>query len=144
MLGPGAVVVLETKTYSGRVTGAVEDFSWTQHLRAGELHYELLNPLLQNGRHVRAVRAQFPSRPPPIAGHVVSAGTAIFEGAIGEVIVPLSRLAGVLGSLTKPELRPSGLHAAWQVIEIAVQRGEALRERRDQTLARRSVWARPA
>lgn len=53
---PGVLLVLETKTYAGLVTGSVRDREWVQHLRGGMVRTTFQNPLLQNHRHVEAVR----------------------------------------------------------------------------------------
>jgi len=77
---PGGIVVLETKAVGGVVTGGVRDRHWVQHLRDGAVQTVFLNPLLQNHRHVQAVRG-LAGAGVPVAGLVVSAGRGGFAAS---------------------------------------------------------------
>ena len=67
---PAGVLVLETKTLGGRISGTPLCSSWTQHLGAGELERRTAfqNPLWQNLRHVRAVEAIVAALDVPVIG----------------------------------------------------------------------------
>jgi hypothetical protein len=54
---PDAILVIETKTYGGYITGLLDSAEWVQHLVAGEIRYAFQNPVHQNYRHCRAVEA---------------------------------------------------------------------------------------
>ena len=57
--GADRLLVLETKTLGGRISGTPLCASWTQHLGHGELERVTVfqSPIWQNLRHVRAVEA---------------------------------------------------------------------------------------
>ena len=129
VLGCRSIVVLETKTYAGVITGEPDDAEWTQHLRGGEQRYEFLNPLRQNQRHCRAVEAQLAPDPPNIEGRVVSAGSAVFSDAIALEIVPIAKLADIFGGTVSDERPDERLLGGWRRLQSAASRGESLRER---------------
>jgi hypothetical protein len=70
---PIGLVVVETKNYSGFVTGGVFSINWTQHF--GRVKYPCINPLRQNDGHVKAVKALVPSDS-HVFGQVVFVGSA--------------------------------------------------------------------
>ncbi len=93
--GAGAVIVLETKTYGGLITGDPHDASWCQLLQDGSLRTRFQNPVRQNFRHAQAVcrllgRAGLVV---PVCSYVVSAGSARFVPDLEPVVVTLSQLA---------------------------------------------------
>ncbi len=58
VVGPAAVFLVETKNWSGRITGEPGDRTWMQHPRSGRPPRALSNPLLQCERQ-RVVLAGF-------------------------------------------------------------------------------------
>jgi len=136
---PGGIVVLETKAFSGMVTGGVRDRQWVQHLREGAVRTAFLNPLRQNHRHVRAVREKAGAGV-PVAGLVVSAGAGRFCGDLEPAVVRLAELAGRLCALqtTTGSCDPACLDAAWArltaaavcSVELRGAHGEQVRRRR--------------
>lgn len=139
---PGGIVVLETKTFAGVVTGGVRDRHWAQHLRDGAVRTVFLNPLLQNYRHVRAVR-EVAGAGVPMAGLVVSAGAGRFSGELEFAVVRLADLAARLCFLqtTMDGCGPVRLDAAWARliaaaaygVELRGAHGEQMRRRRGET-----------
>jgi len=103
-----------------------------QHLRDGALRTAFLNPLLQNHRHVQAVRG-LAGAGVPVAGLVVSAGAGRFCGELEPAVVSVADLAGRLGALhTITEgCDPARLDAIWTRLMAAaacgVWRGDARR-----------------
>lgn len=55
VVAPNGLFVVETKNWSGRITGAEEDDSWIRH-RDGR-DQKISNPVLQVHRHVRTLRS---------------------------------------------------------------------------------------
>lgn len=94
---PGGIAVLETKTYAGLVTGGVHGKQWTQHLRGG--HYPFQNPLLQNYRHVAAVKLAVGAGV-PVQGFVVSAGAARFCPELEQVVLKLENVGAWLAGMS--------------------------------------------
>jgi Holliday junction resolvase-like predicted endonuclease len=92
---PGALVVLEVKTWSGFIQGAVQAASWTRHGRGNEA-VAMPNAVTQNRVHVAAVERAIGDREVPVWGLVVSAGHARFAPALRAHVVPAAELAGVL------------------------------------------------
>lgn len=124
------IAVLETKAYSGRVTGGLRDRHWVQHLRAGQVRTAFGNPLLQNYRHVMAVR-ELAGAGVPVDGLVVSAGSAArFCGELESAVVRLSDLAARLCTVRAPvgACSPARLDAAWRALTTAAARSANLRE----------------
>ena len=92
---PGALVVLEVKTWSGFIQGAAQAASWTRHGRGDEA-VAMPNAVTQNRAHVAAVERAIDDREVPVWGLVVSAGHARFAPALRAHVVPAAELAGVL------------------------------------------------
>ncbi|GBR07875.1 MULTISPECIES: nuclease-related domain-containing protein [Acetobacter] len=92
---PGALVVLEVKTWSGFILGAAQAPSWTRHGRGDEA-VAMPNAVAQNRAHVTAVERAIGDREVPVWGLVVSAGHARFAPALRAHIVPAAELSGVL------------------------------------------------
>ena len=132
---PDGIAVLETKTYAALVTGRPWAKEWTQHLgtfqlriadaRGGKMQTAFQNPLLQNYRHVEAVRHAV-GADVPVHGLVVSAGTARFCPELVEAVVPLAELAVQLASLPTEACDDAMLGAAWHKLTIAAARSRAL------------------
>jgi hypothetical protein len=74
--GADRLLMPETKTLSGRISGTPLGASWTQYLGHGESERVTVfqSPLWQNLRHVRAVEAVVAPLDVPVIGHVVMAG----------------------------------------------------------------------
>ena len=98
--GTDRLLVLETKTLGGRISGTPLCESWTQHLGPGELERVTVfqSPLWQNLRHVRAVEAVVAPLGVPVIGHVVMAGPAALSAELQTVVTPLAALAGVIAA----------------------------------------------
>jgi len=135
---PGRIVVLETKALAGVVTGGVRDRHWVQHLRDGAVQTSFLNPLLQNYRHVRAVR-ELAGAGVPMAGLVVSAGAGRFCGELELAVVRLADLAERLCALhaTTNGCGPACLDVAWARLTAAAAYGTELRDAHGEEMRRR-------
>jgi len=135
---PGGIVVLETKAFAGVVTGGVRDRHWVQHLRDGAVRTAFLNPLLQNHRHVRAVR-EAAGAGVPMAGLVVSAGAERYCGEIEPAVVRLADLAGRLCALRMimGSCGAARLDAAWVRLTAAASCGAELRDAHAEQIRRR-------
>jgi len=112
------IVVLETKMLGGVITGTLDGAQWTQRKqRAGEIEVRsLVNPVLQNRAHVRALEAFVGDPRVPVWGVVVSAGSAIFAPEIADAIVGVDDLGWVL-SAPLAEADRRSLEAAWRRLE---------------------------
>ena len=123
----GGIAVLETKAIAGTVTGHVGDRRWVQELRGGRVRTAFRNPVMQNERHVRAVRRVAGSGV-MVCGLVVSAGAARFCGELEGAAVGLDGLATWLraGPMVACDVRR--LDAAWRALTAAAARTEALRD----------------
>ncbi len=125
---PGGIAVLETKAYAGTVMGGVRDRHWVQHLREGQVRTAFLNPLLQNHRHVRAVR-EVVGAGVAVDGLVVSAGSARFCGELEAAVVKLDDMAVRLCTMHSPagSCSPAPpLDAAWRALTTAAARSAEL------------------
>jgi len=91
-----AIVVLETKSWSGLVTGELEAAEWWQQRPDGSAPQARYNPVRQNRRHVRAVVNFLADLPVSVRGYVVGAGSARFGPPLSCAVVPLAELATAL------------------------------------------------
>jgi Nuclease-related domain len=136
---PDAIMVIETKTYGGHITGTLDSAEWVQHLAAGEIQHVFQNPVHQNHRHCRAVEAALTGLDVPVAGIIVSAGSATFCEALAGAVVPLPRLDDVLQRSSGRRHDPVHLDHAWRrLVGVAAdaesrreEHGDALRQRRN-------------
>ncbi len=134
----GGIVVIETKTYAGRIVGDAEGALWMQHLAEGEVRHSFMNPLHQNRMHMDAVRQVLAALDVGIVGMVVSAGSATFDAGLAEHIVPLAELARAIGQTERrPSHPPAVLNAAWRELERCAAEGEGLRGEHIEAMRRR-------
>jgi hypothetical protein len=115
-------VVLETKTYSGTVAGAVGGAEWVQTVGGRKDRNRFQNPHRQNYRHVKAVELAVGDRRIPVRGYVVTAGAALFVGDLAASVVPLDRLGEIFRRPDEPGIDPATLAAAWSRIIRAAGR----------------------
>ena len=124
---PDGIVVIETKTYSGFVSGAENEIVWIQRLRDGRT-ISIPNPARQNLVHVRAVVQLIAAPTVSVRGLVVSAGNARFANGIKHIPVPVRELRGVLQSQTAIALFGQGtIDTAWRRLSTEASRSEARR-----------------
>ncbi|HTH47302.1 MAG TPA: nuclease-related domain-containing protein [Candidatus Limnocylindria bacterium] len=95
---PGVLMVLEVKTWSGRIEGAASAASWTRHGSDGRW-VTVPNAVRQNLAHVGAVERAIGDSRVRVLGVVVSAGHARFAAPLRPHVVQVSAVNGVLRSL---------------------------------------------
>ena len=127
VLGLDAILVLETKTYSGFITGSLHSQEWTQHLAAGATPTSFQNPVRQNHRHCSATLEIASDPNVLVRGYIVSAGKAEFGDALAGVVVPLDKLSDVFIPGDGPRADQSALRLAWERLVVAAQSNEARR-----------------
>ncbi len=132
---PGGIAVLETKAYGGTVMGRVDDRQWVQHWREGEVRTVVGNPVLQNARHLRAVR-ELVDAGVTVDGLVASAGSAAFCPELEHAVVPLAALAERLGGMAGA-CDLARLAGAWRALMAAAAGGGKLREAHGEQVRRR-------
>ena len=127
VLGLDAIIVLETKTYSGFITGDPRGREWTQDLAKGATRIAFQSPVRQNMRHRAAVLEIVADLPIAVRGYVVSAGTARFCDVLAGIVVALDGIARVVlpGAPVRTDERV--LRMAWERLTAAAQAGEARR-----------------
>lgn len=94
------VFVIETKHYAGWLFANEAGQTWTQvRFRA---RFKFQNPILQNARHVRAVRGLLDFLPPDaIKSLVVFTGDAEFKTEIPQGVITIGQLGEYLGQRTE-------------------------------------------
>jgi restriction system protein len=127
VLGPDAILVLETKTYSGFITGGLHSREWTQHLGQGSTRTSFQNPIRQNHRHRSAASEIIGNADVPVRGYVVSAGKARFCDELVGVVVELTNLPSILMPDYRRQADQAALREAWDCLRAAAQAGEARR-----------------
>ncbi len=136
-----AILVIETKTLAGHITGTRHSAEWMQHLAGGESRHVFQNPVHQNHRHCRAVRAALSGLDVPIVGYVVSAGSATFCEELESAVVPIDQLPELFHA-TWPLFRDAAtLEWAWQRLVAATAAAEPRREEHREAMRRRREGA---
>ena len=138
--GADRVLVIETKTYRGHITGHPDDEAWVQHLSDGTTSHLLRNPVWQNHRHCRAVECVLAGLGVPVSGYVVSAGVATFADDLAGLVVPLAQVGGLF--LGGPDRHtPAGLlNVAWgRLVQTAALHNGRRDEHRASVEAARSA-----
>jgi hypothetical protein len=123
-----AIVVIETKTYGGHITGAVDCPEWVQHLADDEARYAFQNPAYQNHRHCRAVETVLAGLDVPIAGYVVFAGSATFCDELQGAVVPIGHLPSLFRVDPPRACNALHLERAWDRLIVAAAAAEPRRE----------------
>lgn len=138
----GAIAVLETKSWSGEITGALEDGEWQQRLDSGRIETRVRNPLLQNRLHVAAVRDLCVRHGlgAPITQHVVMAGPATLTPEMRGHVLDVTELEILAIPQTLPAAQYAVISLAWAVLVEAAQQGEKLRTRHEQEIALRRAY----
>ena len=134
---PDGIVVLETKAFGGMVTGHVWDRRWVQDFRGGRVRTAFQNPVLQNHRHVRAVR-RVAGAGVPVHGLVVSAGAARFCGELERAVVQLDGLPARLRDRPTIACDVRRLDTAWRLLVAAGRSAELRADHLRQVRQRRS------
>jgi hypothetical protein len=130
--------VLETKRFSGIVTGELDGLTWVQRFKDSPERFELPNPMRQNYRHHRAVENLIADRAVLVRSYVVSAGSATFEDELRDVLIPVADLARVItGDVSVPQ---HGLDAAWTKLRTVAAQSPALREAHRSEIDARCSW----
>lgn len=138
--GPDAIIVIETKTFGGHITGSRHGNEWVQHLVGGEIRHPFQNPVHQNHRHRQAVEAAVAGYDVPIIGYVVSAGSATFAEELLGLVVPVDQFGEMFRDNPPRPHDPQALDRAWQRLVDAVAAGEPRREEHQDLLRlRRSI-----
>jgi hypothetical protein len=132
-----AIIVIETKTYAGYISGAPDAREWMQHLADGETRHSFQNPVRQNHRHCRAVESVLADLDVPIAGYIVSAGSATFSDTLQPFVVPIDRLSELFHNEPMRPTDPTQLDQAWSRLVDATSVGETRREEHQETLRQR-------
>jgi len=86
------IVVIETKTFSGWITGTLYSAEWTQHLAGSRTRHRFRNPVRRSHRHCKAVEAAITGLTVPVHGRILSAGRARFCQALEAVPILLPAL----------------------------------------------------
>lgn len=142
LLTDSGVLVVETKSFTGRIFGSERDKTWTQRL--GRRSFRIGNPLRQNYGHIKAVEA-IVGDSVPVTGQVVIAGSAKFPKGMPEGTCTRREFhrrikAGSSGGEVAPSLRK-----AWHEIEKhSRQDSGAVRAHRKQLEKRFGCDSRPA
>ena len=93
------VFVVESKDYSGWLFGKAAEPTWTQVRMRRRFKFQ--NPILQNKRHVRAVRELLEFLPPEaVKSVVVFCGDAEFKTEIPPGVLQIDQLAGYVRAQT--------------------------------------------
>jgi len=127
VLGLDAILVLETKTFSGVIAGGLHSREWTQYLAQGTTRTNFQNPLRQNHRHCAAAVEIVGDPAVLVRGYVVSAGKAWFGDTLAGVVVDIDNLADIFIPDDSRRADRNALRLAWGRLVVAAQAGEARR-----------------
>jgi hypothetical protein len=142
ILGLDAILVLETKTFSGVIAGGLHSQEWTQYLAQGTTQTNFQNPLRQNHRHCAAAVEIVGDPAVLVRGYVVSAGKAWFGDTLADVVVDIDNLADIFIPDDSRRADRNALLLAWGRLVVAARAGEARRaEHLAGLLAKRGLTA---
>ena len=111
VLGPTGIFVIETKQYTGGPLLVPPDPNAEWRQQWGRYSYPRLNALVQNARHVQAVRTLLDFVPPQhIYSLVVFTGTAPLPPGHPVNVMPLPALIGHIRCYTHKVLTTQDLH----------------------------------
>lgn len=127
VLGLDAILVVETKTFSGVIAGGLHSQEWTQYLAQGTTRTNFQNPLRQNHRHCAAAVEIVGDPAVLVRGYVVSAGKAWFGNTLADVVVDIDNLADIFIPDDSRRADRNALLLAWGRLVVAAQAGEARR-----------------
>ncbi len=120
---PDRLLVIETKSLGGRLSGSADERTWTQ--RFGPCQISFLNPLWQNALHLEAVRA-LTGPGVRVEGMVVLVGRGWFDAGLPGGCYRLEGLRRRLVELSAVDCaggtRRRRLDAAWRSILDAASR----------------------
>lgn len=119
VLTRSAIVVLETKNYSGSLydNGRGQGGGWIQRFPSGKQN-RLHNPLDQNYGHIKSVGKIVPGV--PVTGFVVLAGNARFPNGLPEGVLTIRDLKRKLKELNQGEgPNPASIQEAWSKLQQA-------------------------
>jgi Nuclease-related domain len=134
---PGAIVVLETKTYSGEVDGHPASECWQLRLRDGRC-FGVPNALRQNAAHLLAVRRAVNDDAVRVRGYVVSAGAGQFAPTLAATVLPLRELGRrLVEDLAIQGREAERLLAAWSRLVASAAEGERYRSAHAARISRR-------
>ena len=133
---PDAILVIETKTYGGYISGTPDGGEWLQHLANDEVRHVFQNPARQNHRHCRAVEAALAGHDVPIVGAIVSAGSATFCAELEGIVVPIGRLGDLFRPLPPRAHDAVALERAWHQLVAAVAAAEPCRKEHHEAVRR--------
>lgn len=125
VLTRSAIVVLETKNYSGSLydNGRGQGGGWIQRFPGGKQN-RLHNPLDQNYGHIKSVGTIVPGV--PVTGFVVLAGSARFPNGVPDGVLMLRDLKRKLKEMGRGEgPNPASLQEAWSKLQQQDQRDSA-------------------
>lgn len=125
VLTRSAIVVLETKNYSGYLydKGRGQGGGWLQRFPSGKQN-NLHNPLDQNYGHIKSVGTIVPGV--PVTGFVVLAGSARFPSGAPEGVLMLRDLKRKLKELNRGEgPNPERIQNAWVKLQRSDRRDRA-------------------
>ena len=126
LLSRQGIVVVETKSFSGRIYGRARDKYWTQRFKKGR-SARIANPLRQNYGHIKAVEAIVGDRA-PVVGRVVIAGPSEWPKGMPEGVVRKRALARELRSGGSNEAAPAEWAAAWSALKQQACTDKAARQ----------------
>jgi restriction system protein len=120
VLAGGAIVVVETKNYSGWIFGEEKQGRWTVSLAGGRSKHSFQNPLRQNHGHIRSVESAL-DRSAPVTGLVAFTAGSHFPKGMPPGVIRVSGLATALRQIAKDTPADRTGEAAWRKLESLAQ-----------------------
>ena len=119
------LLVIETKNYSGMISGREKEPTWTQ--RIGRRSYKFQNPLRQSYKHTETLRQYLPNL--PIHNRVVFVGDAEFPNGRPANVLTLKDLPLEVDSLQLLKIDPQDMEDAWRQVSALAKSDQAARRR---------------
>lgn len=130
LLTNSGILVVETKSFTGRIFGRERDPGWTQ--RFGRRSFKIGNPIRQNYGHIQAVKALVDDTV-PISGKVVIAGSAEFPKGMPTGVCSRRDFRRMMAEGFSGSELNAAWWSAWHQLESAVSRDrKAVKAHREQ------------
>lgn len=113
------IFIIETKNYSGKIYGSDKYNTWIQYL--GKKKYKMLNPILQNYGHMKALEDKIPEYKHYFIPIVCFTNKSILAVKTKNIVINLNKLTEIILSYKTEVLIPDIFEVAQNLKNLSLQ-----------------------